>query len=58
MSVVAVAVVLAALLLLLHGASTLLTPTALALLGWNVFRARRELRAALAHAHRIDRKPT
>lgn len=48
-------VVLAALLALLHGGALLLTPTAAALLGWNLFRARRELRDALASVRRIDR---
>lgn len=48
-------VVLAAMLALLHGSAALFTPTAAALLAWNLFRARRELRSALAAAHRIDR---
>lgn len=51
-------VVLSAMLALLHGFAVLATFTALALLAWNLFRARRELRSALAAAHRIDREPT
>jgi len=48
-------VVLAGLMGMLQGAALLLTPTALALLAWNLFRARRELREAFGAARRLDR---
>lgn len=38
-----------------QGPAVLLTPTTLALLGWNALRARREIAAVLRDAHRIDR---
>jgi hypothetical protein len=48
-------VVLALLQAFSHGPSTLLNGTALALLAWNLFRAREELVAASTVAERIDR---
>jgi hypothetical protein len=48
-------VVLALLQAFSHGPSTLVSGTALALLAWNLFRAREELVAASAAAERIDR---
>jgi hypothetical protein len=48
-------VVLALLLAFSQGLSPLLSGTALALLGWNLFRARRELATALTAARRLDR---
>lgn len=47
--------VLALLLAFSQGLSPLLSGTALALLTWNLFRARQELAAALAAARRLDR---
>jgi hypothetical protein len=46
---------LALLLAFSQGLSPLLSGTALALLAWNLFRARQELAAALAAARRLDR---
>lgn len=51
-------VLLALLLGFSQGLSTLLTGTALALLAWNLFRARQELAAALTAAKRLDRTDT
>lgn len=51
-------VVLALLLELSHGLSELLSGTALALLAWNLFRARKELATALTMAKRLDRTGT
>ncbi len=48
-------VVLSLLLAVAEGASILWSGTALALLGWNLFRARQELVAAWTAARRIDR---
>jgi len=48
-------VVLALLLGLSQGFASLLTGTALALLAWNLFRARRELAAAWSGVERVDR---
>ena len=48
-------VVMALLLALTQGPSALMTWTAAALLGWNLFRARADLRAAARNAWRIDR---
>lgn len=48
-------VVLALLLGISQGLSTLLSGTALALLAWNLFRARQELAEALTRAKRLDR---
>jgi hypothetical protein len=50
--------ILALLLWVSVGASALLNFTAAALLAWNLFRARRELAAAIASVHRLDRGPT
>jgi hypothetical protein len=50
-------VVMAFLLTLTHGYEILISWTALALLAWNVFRARVELKTAICAAHRIDRTP-
>ena len=47
--------VLAVLLALAQGMVSLLSWTALALLAWNVFRARQELVAAIVSARRLDR---
>jgi len=51
-------VLLALLLGLSQGFSSLSTATALALLAWNLFRARQELAAALTAAKRLDRTGT
>ena len=51
-------VVLAVLLGLSLGWSHCLNPTAAALLAWNLYRARDDLRVVLRSAHRIDRCPT
>ena len=51
-------VVLALLLELSQGLSALLSGTALALLAWNLFRARKELATALTAAKRLDRTDT
>ena len=50
-------VVMAPLLVLTQQPASLLNWTAAALLGWNVYRARNDLRATFAKAHRIDRPP-
>lgn len=50
--------VLALLLGLSQGLASLLSWTALALLAWNLFRARQELAAALTAARRLDRTDT
>ena len=50
--------VLALLLLLSEGLSSLMNWTALALLGWNLFRARQELASAFATANRLDKSDT
>jgi hypothetical protein len=47
--------VLALLLGFTQGLATLATGTALALLAWNLYRARQELAAAWTAAHRLDR---
>ena len=51
-------VVLAPLLAFSQGLSPLLSATALALLAWNLFRARQELATALTAAKRLDRTDT
>ncbi|MEO8445216.1 MAG: hypothetical protein ABI567_09450, partial [Gammaproteobacteria bacterium] len=48
-------VVLAAVLAIAGGGALLGSATALALLGWNLFRARQELKAAWVRARRLDR---
>lgn len=50
-------VVLLALLSLSQGIGSLLSGTAAALLGWNLFRAREDLQATVAGARRLDRTP-
>ncbi|MGB5082053.1 MAG: haloacid dehalogenase-like hydrolase [Burkholderiales bacterium] len=50
--------VLALLLAFFQGLSSLASGTALALLAWNLFRARQELAAAFAAARRLDRTDT
>lgn len=50
-------VVMAPLLALTQQPASLLSWTAAALLGWNVYRARNDLRAAFSKAQRIDRPP-
>lgn len=47
-------IVLMLLLAFAQGPATLMGGTALALLGWNLYRARQELATALSAAHRID----
>jgi hypothetical protein len=47
---------LALLLGLAGGPATIFNGTALALLAWNLFRARRELVTTIASAHRLDRQ--
>ena len=44
------------LLAITSGSSAMIDGTALALLAWNLYRARRELSAVIANAHRIDRR--
>jgi hypothetical protein len=51
-------VVLALLLGLSQGLASLLSGTALALLAWNLFRARQELATALTAARRLDQTDT
>ncbi len=51
-------VVLALLLGFSQGFSSITTATALALLAWNLFRARQELAAAMTAAKRLDRTVT
>lgn len=50
--------VLVLLLAATGGGPDLIDGTALALLGWNLWRARADLAAVIGHAHRIDRPPT
>ncbi len=49
--------VMSTLIALTQGWSSLMTWSAAALLGWNLFRARKELMGVLLHARRIDRSP-
>jgi len=51
-------VVLALLLEFSEGLSSVLNGTGLALLAWNLFRARKELATALTAATRLDRTDT
>lgn len=48
-------VLLSGMMMLSQGHESLLTPTALALLVWNIIRARRDLQILFGEAHRIDR---
>jgi len=43
--------------MLTQGHESLLTPTALALLIWNIVRARKDLAILFREAKRIDRRP-